>query len=271
MHSRGTRSFPRYAGRAIICALAFVLTPASAQHKNTQPPLKHLSVNVNDVAALRTGTMYFMQQCFSCHSLQGVRFEELERSLDLNRSQLHDMLNVAGSGVYDTLTSPMPADLAKAYLGAEPPDLTYEVNRRSADWIYTYLTSFYLDSSRPTGVNNVMIHNVAMPDVFAEMQGLQTPVMEMGYRYGQHTKIATGVKPLTPGSMTPAEFDQMARDITTFLYSVGNPHEQQRHEIGAWLLALLGALTILTYLIYRNYWRSVVRPAGPRWWSYWRR
>jgi ubiquinol-cytochrome c reductase cytochrome c1 subunit len=253
-----------------MAALACAAGSASAQTEDTQPPLKHIHVNLNDKEALRMGAVYFMHECMGCHSISGARFSELARPLGLSDAQIQKTINISGRGIYDEITSTMPAATAKKLLHVERPDLTVIANLYDADWLYTYLKSFYLDPSRPTGVNNVVVPNVAMPDVFADLQGLQKPVEAMGYRFGQHTKVAVGVEAAAHGSMTPAQFDQMTRDLVSFLYYVANPHEQQSHAIGIWVLALLAALTALAYLLYRAFWRDVVRPLGARWWSYWK-
>ncbi len=256
---------------ALALCLAALAVPALAVHPDTRPPLKHMQVNLKDTAALRTGAMYFMHQCAACHSLQGARFDELAAPLKLTRKQIQDRINLSGLGVLDTITTPMPAGFAKAYFGVVPPDLTDVVRHRSVDWLYTYLTSFYVDPSRPTGANNVAFHNVAMPDVFAGLQGLQAPITKPGYRTGQKVQVAVGVKPLTKGAMTPAQFDGVARDLVTFLYYVGHPHQQQSHAIGKWVLIVIAIWIVLAYLVYRLYWRDVEHPHGPRWWSYWKR
>ncbi|MGH8111396.1 MAG: cytochrome c1 [Rhodanobacteraceae bacterium] len=253
-----------------ICALG-IAGAASAQPANTVPPLKHIQVNLNDTAALRTGAIYFMHQCAACHSLQGLRFQELAKPLNLTDKQMADLIKVSTRRPLDTIVSPMPSKLATSYFGVEPPDLTDEVHLRSVDWLYTYLTSFYVDPTRPTGANNVTFHNVAMPDVFAGLQGLQSPVTKPGILLGQHTEVAVGVKPLTRGSMSPEQFDDLAKDLVTFLDYVGNPHQQESHAIGLWVMVAMAVWIVLTYLVYRLYWRDVARPHGPRWWSYWKK
>lgn len=259
------------AGAAAVLVLAFAAHSAMAENEDTVPPLKHININVNDKAALRMGAVYFMHECMGCHSLEGARFSELRKPLGLTKAEIQNSINITGRGLYDTITSTMPEDTAKKLLHVERPDLTVITKLYSADWLYTYLTSFYVDSSRFTGANNVIVHNVAMPDVFADLQGLQAPVTEMGYRYGQRTKIAVGVRQLTKGKMTQAQFDQMAKDIVTFVYYIGHPHEQESHKIGLWVLAWLAGLTIFSFLIYKLYWRRVKHPEGGRWWSYWKR
>lgn len=243
---------------------------AIAQPADTEPPLKHVQINTGDTNAVRTGAMIFMHQCLACHSLKGERFNGLAKLTDLNSKEVAEYLKISNRSMLDTIESPMPEALAKSYFGVAPPDLTYEIHLRGADWLYTYFTSFYVDPSRPTGANNVVFHNVAMPDVFSDMQGLQEPVMEEGYRQGQRTPIAMGVKAVSKGSMTPEQFDTVAKDLVTFIQYVGEPHAPERHAIGRWVLVITALWTILMYIVYRLYWRDVVRPHGPRWWTYWK-
>ncbi|MEJ2060871.1 MAG: cytochrome c1 [Gammaproteobacteria bacterium] len=248
-----------------------VAQTAAAGTQTTQPPLKHITVNLNDRAALRDGAMFFMARCMACHSVQGTRFNELAKPLGLTPKQVNEYLNPTHRRVVQTMISSMPRGVATAYFSKTAPDLTVIAKRRSADWLYTYLTSFYVDPSRPTGANNVVFNKVAMPDVFAGLQGLQAPVKKAGFVFGKPAQVAVGVRPLTQGSMTPAQFDTMAKDIVTFLYFVAHPHQQARHAIGGWILLLFAILTVLSYLLYKGYWRRVIPPGGGRWWTYWKK
>lgn len=269
---RRSKSARGWLAMALAAALGWgAAGTAQAQLKTTEPPLKHMQVDIHDQASVRTGAMIFVNQCLACHSVQGMRFDELQKLTGLSAKEVNQYLRVSNRSMLDTMISPMPPELAKGYLGVEPPDLTYEIHLRGADWLYTYLTSFYVDPDRPTGANNVVFHNVAMPNVFSGMQGLQEPVRKEGFRQGQKMPIAMGVKPLTQGSMTPAEFDATARDVVNFLQYVGTPHAPERHAIGKWVMAITALWTILMYIVYRMYWRDVKHPEGPRWWSYWKR
>jgi ubiquinol-cytochrome c reductase cytochrome c1 subunit len=232
---------------------------------STVPPLRPITVNLQDKAALRNGALYAVHMCVACHSLQGVRYSSLAKVLGLSRAQFLATIGTNGQHYHDTITSNMPAALMEAYVKIAPPDLTVIAERRSPAWLYTYLTSFYVDPSRPTGVNNTVRYNVAMPDVFASMQGLQKPVVVEGLRFGSPAKVAVGVQPLTQGTMTKAQFDQTARDIVSFLYAVAHPHQQERERLGPWILGLFLALSILTYLIYKLYWSRVIT-SKERWW-----
>lgn len=231
----------------------------------TQAPLRPIKINLQDKAALRNGALYTLHMCVACHSLQGERYSSLPKILGMSRDQFTALIGTNGHHFHDTIVSSMPPAMMEAFVKIVPPDLTVIARRHSPQWLYTYLTSFYVDPSRPTGVNNTVKYNVAMPDVFASMQGLQSPVMVQGLRFGSPAKVAVGVKPLTQGSMTRAQFDRTARDIVAFLYAVGHPHQQERERLGVWIIGLFLALSVLTYLIYKLYWRRVIT-SEQRWW-----
>lgn len=238
---------------------------ASASVKTTQAPLKKMTVDLNDRAALRNGALYTMHMCAACHSLQGARYSSLPKLIESDDGYFKQFIGSNGHKFHHTIKSNMPPALMKKYVNMVPPDLTDIARRRSPSWLYTYLTSFYVDAARPTGVNNVAFYNVSMPDVFAGMQGLQKPVEVDGLRFGSPAKVAVGVKPLTKGSMTPAQFDRTAKDIVTFLYAVAHPHAKERAAWGPWILGLFVLLSILSFLIYKSFWKEVISSKA-RWW-----
>lgn len=258
----------RHLGSLFVVAAALAAVSCGAARASvttTKPPLKSFTVNMQNKAALRNGALYTLHMCSACHSLQGTRFSSLPRMLGMSRSEFVRIIGTNGHHYHGLIVSTMPPAVIHALVKVLPPDLTDIARRHSPAWLYTYLTSFYVDPTRPTGVNNVAFYNVAMPDVFAPLQGLQKPVMIEGLRYGSPAKIAVGVKPLTRGSMTPAQFDRTARDIVDFLYVVAHPHKQERARLGPWIIGLFVLLSILTYLIYKLYWRGV-DTSEQRWW-----
>lgn len=245
--------------------LAWFGNAAMASVTTTQPPLRHIKINLHDKAALQNGALYALHMCTACHGIQGARYSELPPVLGLGKSQFLKYIGTDGRHYHDTITTNMSPELMTKFVSMPPPDLTDIALRRSPAWLYTYLTSFYVDPARPAGVNNVAFYNVAMPDVFAGMQGLQKPVMVEGLRFGSPARIAVGVLPLTQGTMSKAQFDQTARDIVTFLYAVAHPHQAERARLGPWIIGLFLLLSILTYFIYKLYWRRVIT-SDERWW-----
>ncbi len=253
-----------------IPAVLFVLATLSggvawASLATTQPPLRPVTINLRDKAALRDGALYTLHMCAGCHSLQGARYSSLPALLGMSGSAFKEFIGTNGHHYHDIITTSMPPAVIEAFANILPPDLTDIARRHSPAWLFTYLTSFYVDPSRPSGVNNVVFNNVAMPDVFAPMQGLQKPVMIEGLRYGSPAKVAIGVAPLTKGSMTAAQFARTARDIVAFLYAVAHPHARERARLGPWIIGLFVVLSVLTYLVYRLYWRRVAT-GEERWW-----
>ena len=60
-----------------------------------------------------------------------------------------------------------------------------------------------------------------------------------------------------PGSQTPEQFAQSARDITAFLEYAGEPAALKRERLGVWVLLFLGVLALLAWLMKNEYWKDV--------------
>ena len=166
------------------------------------------------------------------------------------------------------MTIGMTSSDAKDWFGISPPDLTLETSLRGADWLYTYLISFYLDNSRPLGVNNKVLKNVAMPNVLFDLQGEQHSTCR------QVSQVASngGFKqdPLTgelfteekcgfleveegTGKLTSIQFKKSMLDLTNFLAYMSDPIKEEREYIGKFVILYLLIFTILSYLLYREF------------------
>jgi ubiquinol-cytochrome c reductase cytochrome c1 subunit len=145
----------------------------------------------------------------------------------------------------DHITNTMSKKEAGKWFGNAPPDLTLEARLRSPDWIYTYLRSFYIDESRPFGVNNKVFKDVGMPHVLQDLQGVSI-------------KDENGnLSPAMGGSLTTEEYDVVIRDLTNFLEYVGEPNKLERKAIGYWVLAFLFFFFIIAYFLKKEYWKDV--------------
>jgi ubiquinol-cytochrome c reductase cytochrome c1 subunit len=180
-----------------------------------------------------------------------MRYNRLT-DLGLNEAQIKDNLLFTGTKVGDTMRIAMaPAD-AKAWFGALPPDLSVNARARAsgsgsgADWLYTYLRSFYRDSTRATGWNNSIFPNVGMPHVLWELQGKQRKTEE-GFVIQEHER----------GRLSEAEYDRAILDITAFLTYVGEPARLQRESLGVWVILFLSFFTLLAYLLKQEYWKDI--------------
>ena len=217
--------------------------------------LEHAQVNIGDTASLQRGAALFVNYCMGCHGLQYQRYSRLAEDLDLSEDQVMQNLVFGDAKFGETMdTAMLPAD-GEAWFGKAPPDLSLVARVRGADWIYSYLKGFYLDESRPLGWNNTVFPDVSMPHVLWQLQGVQHPV---------HAQPEGGALPhverlelAQAGSLTPAQYDRVARDITNFLQYVGEPAALQREAYGLWVILFLAFLTFLTWLLKKEYWRDV--------------
>ena len=150
-----------------------------------------------------------------------------------------------GEKAGDHITNTMSEKDAAKWFGTAPPDLTLIARLKSPDYIYTYLRTFYVDESRPFGVNNTTFKDVGMPHVLQDLQGVST-IDENG-----------NLTPAMGGSLTAEEYDVVVRDLTNFLEYVGEPNKLERKAIGYWVLAFLFFFFILSYFLKKEYWKDV--------------
>jgi len=211
-------------------------------------PSLHLDEANNDLrdkASLTRGFEAYINNCLACHELKYQRYNRT--FTDLGISEEDGMANYmyTGEKVGDHITNTMPAKEAAKWFGSTPPDLTLEARFRSPDWIYTYLRSFYVDESRPFGVNNKVFKDVGMPHVLQNLQGVRT--------IDEHGNLSEA----TGGSMTAEEYDNFARDLANFLEYTGEPNKLERESMGYWVIGFLFILLFFAYLLKKEYWRDV--------------
>ncbi|QDP00325.1 cytochrome c1 [Thalassotalea sp. PS06] len=240
------------------------LFPALALAAGATGPLDKANNDITDKASLRNGAETFMNYCLGCHSLKFQRYNRTFKDLGIDEKEGMATLMFTGEKPGDHITNNMPAAEAAAWFGAAPPDLTLVARSRKggADWIYTYLRGFYVDPARPFGVNNVTFKDVGMPHVFQNLQGVQELSEEAQAMLALPSKEQ---RPLSTedlvlvqeGSMTPAEYDVMVRDLANFLEYTGEPGKAERKRLGYWVLGFLFILFILSYLLKKEYWRDV--------------
>ena len=237
-------------------ALAFALIAGSASvQASEEGGLPHAGTNVQDQASLQRGAKLFFNYCVGCHSLKYMRYERIASDLGLTEQDVMQNLNFTGAKFGETVVSHMPAESAAKWFGKAPPDLSLEVRAKGADWVYAYLNSFYLDPSRPVGWNNTVFPNASMPFPLWELQGLQTAEMKPA-KAGEDPAVEKLVLS-QPGKLTPAQFQQATRDLTTFLEYASEPAALQRHHYGIWVLLFLAFFTLLAAMLKKEYWKDV--------------
>ena len=215
-----------------------------------------------DPAALANGAKLFVNYCLNCHGASYMRYNRLQQ-IGLSESMIKDNLMFTADKIGEPMRIAMQREEAKVWFGAAPPDLTVIARSRAsefgsgADWLYTYLRGFYRDSERPTGWNNVIFENVGMPHVLYELQGEQVAkVTEADDGHGGKVKTIS-LEQGKPGKMSKDEYDKATADLVSYLVWMGEPMAETRKTIGTVVLAFLGLLFVLSYLLKKNYWKDI--------------
>ena len=216
----------------------------------------------NDLPALQNGAKLFVNYCLNCHSAAFMRFNRLQ-DIGISEQQIKDNLLVGTERVGDTMRTALQAKDAKEWFGAQPPDLTLIARSRSghggtgADYLYTFLRTFYRDPTKATGWNNLAFPNVGMPHALWELQGERVPRFDTIQEHGHDVQVFRGWTQVSPGAMTPLQFDQNIGDLVGFLQWMGEPTQNQRVRIGAWVLLFLGVLTVIFWRLNAAFWKDV--------------
>jgi ubiquinol-cytochrome c reductase cytochrome c1 subunit len=246
--------------KKLIAIIALAWLPLGAMAAGgPKVELQPANISLSNEASIQRGAKMFMNYCMGCHSAQYARYNLLT-NVGLSEDEIKDNLIFnANAKVGDLMTIAMPEADAAAWFGAPPPDLTLNARIRhdGADWLYSYLKSFYVDESRPMGVNNTVFANVGMPHVLWELQGIQKAVYKEVQHGNKVEKVVDRLELVEPGSMTPAEYDSAVRDLTTFLVYLSEPVKLERQALGIWVLLFLAVFTVIAYLLKKNYWQDV--------------
>ena len=217
--------------------------------------LDSAGTNVFDRASLQRGAALFVNYCMGCHSAQYQRYQRLVDDLDLSPELVEEFLVKGNREITDYMLSSMPYSESADWFGKGPPDLSLTARARGADWIYTFLRSYYLTDD---GWNNTVLENPAMPHVLWDLQGIQRALTEtITDAEGNSRTEITSLELDQVGRLSPAEYDRVVRDITAFMEYIAEPVILKRQRIGIWVLLFLTVFTFLAYLLYVDYWKDV--------------
>ena len=242
--------------------VAVLLTPVLAAASGGAN-LHEAPIDIYDKESLRRGVQAFGDYCYSCHSAEFNRFNRIAKDLDMEEETVREMLihtvnkKGAPTKIGDVMKVAMTDDYAKDLFGTAVPDLSVVARARGADWVYSYLRSFYVDPDRPTGFNNAVFPDVAMPNVLWHLQGLQVPVYQDVMHGDMEIEELVGLESIQAGRLSRVEFDMYIADLTNFMVYMAEPVQIERRNLGWKVLLFLAVLFVFAFALKKEYWKDV--------------
>jgi ubiquinol-cytochrome c reductase cytochrome c1 subunit len=274
--------------KRLIIAAALLAASAGVSAAGGALQLLSADPDLGDRASLQNGAKLFVNYCMGCHSMEYMRYKRMGEDLGLSDEQVAQNLMFAADKVVEPMGAAMSDEDGELWFGVAPPDLSVIARSRGADWIYSYLVTFYQDDdpARSFGVNNVVFAGAGMPHVLWDLQGHQRYVpatvdgevvkseptglsvsrdgvlvhTAVTVRNGDEENVVQATDRLEvsiPGSLSPGQFRGEARDLVNFLVYAGEPAQMVRYNIGFWVLAFLAVFFVVARMLYKEYWKDV--------------
>ncbi|WP_313077632.1 cytochrome c1 [Melaminivora sp.] len=219
-------------------------------------------VNTSDTASLQNGAKLFVNYCLNCHSAAFMRYNRL-KDIGLSEQQIKDNLLFNTDKIGETMKSAIDPLQAKAWFGANPPDLTVIARSRAgsggtgADYLYTFLRTFYRDDTKATGWNNLAFPSVGMPHALWQLQGERRAVFEARAGHEAVEHVFKGWEEISKGTMSAQQYDQAVGDLVNYLQWMGEPAQNTRVRVGVWVLMFLGVFTFIAWRLNAAFWKDV--------------
>ncbi len=205
---------------ALLCGL-------SACAWATESKLERIEA-ATDVPSLERGAATLMATCHTCHSLKYIRYRDL-LGLGMDKGKVDAWRGEQPPEA--AMMAQMSENDAVAAYGKAPPDLSLMTKARTGgvNYVYSYLLAYYVNKEGRLG--NHVYPETRMPDIL-------------------------GVSGAVDAAQRK-EIQGKARDIVSFLAWASDPHEQERHQLGYYVLAYLLVLTTLLYFVKQQVWASL--------------
>ncbi|WP_312566434.1 cytochrome c1 [Comamonas sp.] len=219
-------------------------------------------VDTTNQASLQNGAKLFVNYCLGCHSAAFMRFNRLN-DIGLSDQEIKDNLLFTTDKVGETMISAIDPKQAKNWFGTNPPDLTVIARSRAgmggsgADYLYTFLRTFYRDETKATGWNNLVFPSVGMPHALWQLQGERRAILEIVEVHGQNTQVFKGWETISQGTMSAQEYDQAVGDLVNFLQWMGEPAQNTRIRVGVGVLIFLGIFILIAWRLNAAFWKDV--------------
>ncbi len=231
----------------LLLALSFGVVAEETAH------LQQANIDATDSESLQRGAKHFVTYCLGCHSIKHIRYQRISLDFGIDDKKVLSEIAPQGATIYQQMHTAMNAHDSAKWFGIQPPDLSLVSRSRSADWLYSYLKSFYTDPQKPLGTNNLVFKDVGMPNVFWQLQGEQRATFKTVDGKQEIDELVVDV----PGTLSEQEFDAMVNDLVNFLVYVGEPIKLERERMGKYVLFFLGMFLLIAYLLKKEYWKDV--------------
>jgi ubiquinol-cytochrome c reductase cytochrome c1 subunit len=238
--------------KSFITFLLLLLTLSFGVRASEEVKLQEANIDLTDKTSLLRGAKHFVTYCLGCHSAKYMRYLRIAVDEHVDEKTILKDIAPEGASIYDPLHSAMNKHDAEKWFGTQPPDLSLIARSRGADWLYSYLKSYYIDPGAPTGVNNTIFEDTAMPNPLWQVQGEQHAVSRKTI-WGEHTELVLE----EPGTLSEKEFDLMVNDLVNFLVYVGEPIQIERQSMGKYVIFFLLVFLVIAYLLKKEYWKDV--------------
>ncbi|KXJ42424.1 MAG: cytochrome C [Cycloclasticus sp. Phe_18] len=220
--------------------------------------LESARIDLDNKASLQRGAKYFVNYCLSCHSAKQLRYSRMATDLEIPPELVELNLMFTGEKIFDGMTISMRPKDAEKWFGVNPPDLSLIARSRGSDWLYTYLKSFYVDETRPFGVDNALFPKVGMPNVLSDLQGLQKAVYkDVELEDGTVRRVIDHLEISEPGRMNEKEFDKAMNDLVNFMTYMGEPAKLERQRLGWKVLLFIFLMLVVFYFLKKEYWKDI--------------
>ncbi len=236
-----------------LIALLLLLSLSFGVSASEDIELQEANIDLSNNASLERGAKHFVTYCLGCHSAKHIRYLRIALDVDIDKKKMLQEIAPEGANIYDQLHSAMNAHDAEKWFGTQPPDLSLIARSRGADWLYSYLKSYYIDPKSPRGVNNLIFKDTAMPNPLWQLQGEQ---------YTEHKKNIWGHEYTNlvikePGTLSEGEFDIFVNDLVNFLVYVGEPVQLERQRLGKYVIFYILMFLVVAYLLKKEYWKKI--------------
>ncbi len=278
--------------KKLLGAIALTLTCTVAVAAEGGYALDRAPDRMNDMASLQNGAKLFVNYCLNCHSANSMRYNKLTE-IGLTDEEIKKNLLFSSEKIGDLMTIALSKDDGKKWFGAAPPDLSVIARAKSTtmgpsgvDYVYTFLRTFYRDTSKLSGWDNAVFPSVAMPNVLWELQGprsyTHTSVQavekdgatqwtrssasydaqgfseiksEVLQNYSGHGSSSSTFK--AANASQNAAFDNNVADISNFLGWMAEPGQMLRKQIGVWVLLFLAAFFVVAWRLNAVFWKDI--------------